>query len=224
MIIIYLIIMKKAGDITIVYEDENFLVINKPAFLAVHSGFQKKDFTLVDWLNKKYPPSGSVQLLNRIDKETSGIVLVAKNQGFVHRYNQELIKNIYKEYILLAKKPKKKFTEINIPLKGIYKDKNISQKALTRIISCKNLKKGVSLFHVSLITGRTHQIRRHFKMMGAPVVGDWQYGNIKLNQQFRKEFKLRRQFLHAFKVGINGFPDIEAPLPDDLQKIIDKLS
>lgn len=216
--------MKKSSEINIVYEDNNLLAINKPAFLAVHSGFNKENFTLVYWLDKKYPPKNSVQLLNRIDKDTSGIVLAGKNRVFVDRFNKELSKSVYKEYIVLAKSTNKKINEINIPLKGVYQDKHLGQPALTKIVSVKRLKKGVSLYHVSLVTGRTHQIRRHFKMIKAPVVGDWQYGDIQINKLFRKEYKLRRQFLHAYKVKIKGFPEITVSLPEDLENILGFLS
>ena len=215
--------MKKPGQITIVYEDNNLVAINKPAYLAVHSGFNKKDFTLLDWLDKKYPPRGSVQLINRIDKETSGIVLAGKSEIFIQKFNKELLKDVYKEYILLAKTPKQKVTEINIPLKGVYKDKDKALSAVTKVVSFQKLRSGVSLFHVAILTGRTHQIRRHFKMVGASIVGDFQYGDIQLNKMFRKKYKLRRQFLHAFKVKIKGYPEITAPLPEELAKLINEL-
>ncbi|MFC1517699.1 RluA family pseudouridine synthase [Candidatus Margulisiibacteriota bacterium] len=215
--------MKKPGQVTIVYEDKNLLAINKPAFLPVHPGFNKRDFTLIDWLDKKYPPKGTIQLLNRIDKETSGIVLAAKNEAFLQKFNKELSKDIYKEYIVMIRKPKKKITEINFPLQGIYRDKNKAMPALTKVVSFQPLKDRVSLLHVSLVTGRTHQIRRHFKMVGSPVVGDFQYGDIHLNKRFRKDYKLRRQFLHAYKVKIKGFPEITAQLPIDLEKTLQLL-
>jgi RluA family pseudouridine synthase len=215
--------MTKKQDIEILYEDNNLMVINKPAGLSVHSGFNKKDFTLVDWLDKKYPPKGSIQLLNRIDLDTSGIVLAAKNNSFINTFNTKLNKTIKKEYILLTKTPAKTFKEISRPLKGVYTDKTIPKTAVTKISSQERLKGGYSLFRASLVTGRTHQIRRHFKMIGAPIIGDWQYGNIQLNKTFRKKYKLRRQFLHAHKVKIDNFPLVTAPLPKDLQKILDDL-
>ncbi len=215
--------MKKPGDITIVYENNDLLAINKPPFLAVHPGFNKTNFTLIHWIDKKYPPKGSVVLLNRIDKDTSGLVLAGKNKVFVNRFNASIYNKIYKEYMVVAKTSKRPLTVIDKPLKMLYEKNKLTQPAKTLILSQEALRFGVSLYRVVLETGRTHQIRRHFQMVGCPVAGDWLYGDQDLNKIFREKFDLHRQFLHAYKMKIPGFPELVAPLAEDLEKALTEL-
>lgn len=222
-------------DIEILYEDEDLLVLNKPSHLIVHGASSVKSATLVDWLiQKNYTLSnlgGEVRagLVHRLDKETSGAILIAKN-NFTH---QELSKQ-------LSDKSMGRFylALIDLPLK---EDKIIIEKALIR--SCSNAVKKVvtqsgtkgskeaksafvnliqseefALIAAKLFTGRTHQIRAHLASLNRHILGDVLYG-------YRGNFECR-VMLHAyFLYFIHPIKKekifVKAPLMDDFKQILE---
>ncbi len=243
-------------DIKIIYEDENILAVNKPAGLVVHG-----PDSLVDWLLKNYPEIKEVGedasrpgIVHRLDKDTSGVILVAKNQkSFEYLKEQfsapslELKKEgrdlalggqnrkIKKNYLVLVDGIIKENSGIiNLP---IAKSKNDFRKKEARpevrlrgfevglqreaITEYKVLKKfdKFTLLEAYPKTGRTHQIRVHFKAIGHPIVGDKLYG--------KKEQILSRQFLHAKSlefINLDGSRiKLEADLPDDLKNFLNML-
>lgn len=218
----------------ILYEDDALLVLNKPSGLAVHGGSGIK-LGLIEALRLIRPKTDYFELVHRIDRETSGCLIVAKKRSSL-RYLQEQMRNkkISKVYYALAtgKWPRGR-NRIDLPLMAF------EQKTGEKIVRVNSKgKKSVTIFSVmkryhnftlleaSLETGRTHQIRVHAQHIGCPLAGDSKYGLDDINKDIRKS-GLKRMFLHAFKIGFslpcgkNIF--IEAPMPSDLSEHLMKL-
>jgi len=225
----------------VIYEDENFIAVNKPAGLLVHKTANFKEPTLVDILIKKYPeikkvgddPKWRPGIVHRLDKDTSGIIIVARKQDFFDYFKSLLQKHeVKKNYLALAHgkvKPKTGFIKKPIGLKAgttartVYKGKLLKE-AITfykvlKYFQYDNL--FFSLLDLSPQTGRTHQLRVHLASLGYPLVGDQLYGRCK------NPWNLKRQFLHAqsleFSLPNHTRLKIEADLPKELQSIIDNL-
>jgi len=220
-------------EIKIIYEDDDVLAINKPAGLLVHG-----QDSLVDWLLENYPEIKNVGedparpgIVHRLDKDTSGVLLVAKNQR-AFEYLKEQFKNrkIKKKYIVLVWGDIKNDKGIiDLPIAKSKKDfrkrtstGKVAGKIREAITEYKVLKRFsvYTLIEVSPQTGRTHQIRVHLKAIGHPVVGDKLYGP--------KEAPIDRQFLHAnsleFKLLGGSVIKLEADLPEDLKNFLDMLN
>jgi len=237
-------------DIPILYEDDNLLVVNKPAGLVVHGDGRSKDETLVDWLIEKYPdlklvgesmlgPKGEEILkpgiVHRLDKDTSGVLVVAKNQTtyqvLKEQFQNHLIKKTYR--LLVTGEFKQVEGEegtIDLPIGRSKKDPRIRvarlkspSKLRDAITDYKILKKFKGFTYVEAYpkTGRTHQIRVHFKAIGHPLAGDSLYGS-----NLPTLPGLNRQALHAycleFSLQDKKFK-IEAPLPADFQTALESL-
>ena len=224
----------------ILYEDKNYLVINKPAEILVHPNLKNLNQpTISSWLIFKWPNLKGVGedplrpgIVHRLDKETSGVLAIAKNnQSFFHLKEQFQKRLVKKEYLTLVwGNIKKDSGEINIPLTYSKKspfrrkisDFKSSKKSLSAITYYKVIKrfKDFALLKVIPKTGRTHQIRVHLASLGFPVVGDKEYGP----KNRRLPFTLNRQFLHAIKISFltidNTLLEIEAPLPEDLENVL----
>lgn len=229
-------------SISVVYEDPNILVINKPSGLITHpKNAEDKQESVTGWLVKKYPATKNVGenslrpgLVHRLDKDTSGLMVIAKNQNsFFYLKNLFQDRKIRKSYLaLVIGKPKEPKGVIDVPMG------RIGMKRTTRLMGNKKLKDkkeavteygtlknfhDFTLLEVSPHTGRTHQIRVHLKSIGTPIAGDPLYGHISLNSPKQPE----RLFLHAHKLQFLS-PDgkslaFETDLPDDLQKFINEL-
>jgi len=251
----------------IIYEDDNFLAIDKPAGVLVHSTqfriqnseLKIKERTLVDWLVEKYPeirnvgdePETRPGIVHRLDKDTSGVMLVARNQKYFE-YLKSLFSpygrspegrqgsQIKKTYLALVwgkLEPQKGIIEKPIKIKAgsvkrtVWQGKD-EKKAVTEYKVIKFFKLKVdkekeqifSLVEVMPKTGRTHQIRIHLSSIGHPIVGDSLY--CKKGSPFGRS-PVGRQFLHAesleFPVGEGKRMKIEAELPEDLKRVIDEL-
>ena len=209
-------------DLQIIFENEDFLVLNKPAGLVVHpkTNYQNSsEKTLINWLIKNYPEIKNVGddpeirpgIVHRLDKETSGVMLVAKNQN-----SFEDLKNIFKQRLiektylaLVIGKMNKKQGKIDLAIA-----KSISTKRTTRIKDGQKILKAETLWEILKTyqdennqilsylkltpkTGRTHQLRVHLAAIGHPVVGDYLYGG-KTTLKYRE--KLNRIFLHAYSL------------------------
>ncbi len=235
----------------IVYEDEDVLVINKPAGLIVHSDGRTEEDSVAEWAVKKYPqmkgvgepwtsPQGEVidrpGIVHRLDRTTSGVMILAKNQtahAFLKQQFQD--RTTEKEYrALVYGHPKEDFGKIEYeivrikstpPRWGIAKgDPNKKRAALTH---WKVIKRGtdpetgekVALLAVSPKTGRTHQIRVHLKAINHPIVADHLYA-----PKSPQLFGLIRPALHAFQLKITlpsgNAQTFEAPLPDDMDQAV----
>ncbi|HYA29714.1 MAG TPA: RluA family pseudouridine synthase [Acidobacteriota bacterium] len=213
-------------DLDIIFEDDALLIINKPAGLAVHEGktVSKRDSLLglieSNYRDRKVRP----QLVHRLDKDTSGLLVLAKNE----RVRAELAEQFAtgktdKEYLcLVVGRLPNDDGKIDISLPG--RDRS-PVRAITRFRVVKRFP-ATTLVRVQIETGRLHQIRLHFAKLGYPVVMDDQHGDFNFNKRFRKEYGLKRQFLHAAKLAINfqgkrhGWT---APLAHDLARTLNRL-
>lgn len=207
----------------IVYEDNNILLINKEVGVLSHGAggpfeentvdsminylIEKGDY--VPRIEKTFTPS----ICNRLDRNTSGIIIGAKNYDSLKEIN-EAIKNthIRKFYKTIVKGRVEKEMKAEAYLSKD-EDRNIvevsdmdaedSKKIITNIKPLK-YSNGYTLLEIELITGRTHQIRGHLSSLGYPVIGDRKYGNKSVNNEFREEYGLDNQWLHGYKVEFQG--------------------
>lgn len=224
-----------AAVFPILFEDEYYVIINKPAGVACHGG-SGISFGIIEQLRKNNTYK-FLELAHRLDKETSGILILAKKRLALVEL-QELIKSnqITKEYYALSigrwkdekrniKAPILKYTNKEGE-RRVCIDKEKGQFAHT-IFTCIKKFSQFTLVNASLQTGRTHQIRIHLQSINYPIAGDDKYGNFELNKQLQK-IGLKRMFLHAqhiyFKHPLTQCDiDIKAPLPNELENFINKL-
>lgn len=230
----------------IIYEDKNILIINKQPNLVVHpseSGDHQNDSLVNAVLHHcKSELSGISGVLrpgivHRLDKDTSGILMIAKNDQ-THQYLSNLLqtRQIKKTYLTLVKGIlSHKKGRIEAPIGRSLKDRKKmavinklnSRMAMTDFEVLETFD-NLSLLKINLITGRTHQIRVHFSSIGHPVMGDPLYGDPKINKIFKQKFQLKRQFLHAHQLELNLLNEKEpriftAPLYPDLDQILKNL-
>ncbi|HDN27154.1 MAG TPA: 23S rRNA pseudouridine(955/2504/2580) synthase RluC [Thioploca sp.] len=221
---------------TILYEDTHLLIINKPAGIAVHGG-SGINGGVIEGLRALYPNAPYLELVHRLDRETSGCLIIAKKRSMLRRLH-ELLRHaglIKKQYFALVQgRWNPRITHCNAPLK-----KNSLQSGERVVRVSANGKPAISQFsivkqfatttllRVQLLTGRTHQIRVHLAHLGHPIAGDSKYGDDTFNQQ-QRHLTLKRLFLHAEKLDIN-LPELgyrvttHAPLPAPLQQVLDHL-
>lgn len=221
--------------IEIIYQDDDLAVINKPQGLTVHAGNGTGDETLVNALlyslDKLSGINGVIRpgIVHRIDKDTSGLLLVAKND-FAHvKLAEQIEKKTCKRYYLALLNGKLKTDEGRVDnfIDRSQKDRTafaVSFKGRRAITDYKVIKRyeGYTLCEFSLWTGRTHQIRVHSKFLGCPVVGDKLYGPKKC------AFDLKGQLLHAYKISFTHpksgeFLTFTCPLPEYFENTLSKL-
>lgn len=230
---------EKLPEISIVYEDDDVAVFEKPSGLLVHPAPGESGPTLVDFLVAKYPEIKKVGedskrpgIVHRLDRDTSGLLIVAKNQkSFESLKKQFTEREIIKEYLALVA------GSINDD-SGLIKFKIARSTGRARMAARPESQEGkmavteyevmrryanATLVKAKIKTGRTHQIRAHFHALGHPVVGDQVYKirNVKLR------LPLSRPFLHAIKLGytdLSGkYREFTSPLPDELEDYLKKL-
>ena len=216
----------EAIPITIVFENQDMLVINKPASLAVHPSGSIKSGTLANAVAYHFVQSGlkaKVRPVNRLDYGTSGLILFAKNAPTQTLLNEEIkkgrIDRIY--YALVKGVVKTDWGQIDLAIggrSGIRKVNPGGKNALTEYHTLKRFN-NASLLEIKLQTGRTHQIRIHLSAIGHPIYGDWQYGV--------KTALIKRPALHAgklvFQKSAFNVPDLQAAWPKDFQKLLEGL-
>lgn len=212
---------------SVVYEDEFLLVANKPPFLVVHPTKSHQNDTLGNAIAYHMRERGEeykIRFINRLDRDTSGVVLIAKN-ALVQQRITDLMKEdrVKKRYLALVEGIVEDEGEINFPIGRLEKDSVLrgvtagGKSALTRYRLVEKIG-DFSLVEINLITGRTHQIRVHFKAIGHPVVGDSLYGNPSpyINRQALHCSKMN--FVHPFTKEIIS---AVAELPDDMKAAIE---
>ena len=240
--------------LNIVFEDEDILVINKPAGMVVHPGAGNYTETLVNALIYKYKKlsdlNGSTRpgIVHRIDKETSGLLVVAKNnKAHAHlgkQFNDHSISRTYQALVWGVLRPLSGRIETLIgrsrknrqlmSVTEITGKKAVTNYSTLKVFDIKDIPK-ISFVECQLETGRTHQIRVHMAYKGNSLLGDQQYGkkNLKfkkLNEEFAEKLKvLNRQALHAKNLGFihpttNKFISFESELPADFKKILNLLN
>ena len=220
-------------EFPVVYEDAALLVIDKPAGVAVHGG-SGVSYGVIESLRAARPQAKLLELAHRLDRDTSGLLIVAKKRSALvelHRLLREAA--VEKVYVAVVKGAVKKPLEIREPLHKYVSatgERRVSvgaggRQAVTRV---KPLKANdhYSVLEVRLLTGRTHQIRVHLAHAGHPILGDDKYGDFPLNRAVAK-LGVRRLFLHARRLGFahpvtgEGI-SLESKLPEDMQEFIDK--
>jgi 23S rRNA pseudouridine955/2504/2580 synthase len=219
----------------IVHEDADLLVVNKPAGLAVHGG-SGLDFGVIEVL-RAARPGEPLELAHRLDRETSGCLLVAKRRSSLrelHRLMREGL--VEKHYLaLLAGQWQLGRKRIDVPLatrqlqggERVVKARADGKASATRFEPVQFFGKRATLMDVAIETGRTHQIRVHAAYAGHPVAGDDKYGEREFNEVMRK-LGLDRMFLHAqtvsFEWGDSGREfTASVPLDDTLKAVLDRL-
>jgi len=213
--------------IDVLFESADLLVLNKPAGRAVHEAKSiAKDRTLLGFLETHYRGAPfTPRLVHRLDKDTSGVLLVAKNAGTAQELERQFDEGmIDKEYLcLVAGRLPRNTGTIDSPLPG--RDGKPGR-AITHYRIDKRFA-DATLVRVTIETGRMHQIRLHFAKSGCPVVLDSQHGDFSFNKIFRKSTGLKRQFLHAARLALTYKGKRfawAAPLPDDLQQTLHTLA
>ena len=211
----------------VLYEDDELLVIDKPAHLVAHSG-TAHSFGLIDLLKHKYANS-DLNLVHRLDKDTSGCLVVAKSYEPLLRL-QRLFRDsqVEKIYQVLVVGRWQQPQRVSMPLRRVTQKQTVADNGKYAVTDFSPIRlfNDYSLMSVSLITGRTHQIRVHAAHCRHAVVGDKKYGNFAENRKFVR-LGLKRIFLHAHRVSFNWNNRVlsfEAALPDSLQRIIDQLA
>ncbi len=221
---------------SIIYEDEYLLAINKPSNIAVHSG-SGVPYGVIEILRVQRPESHFLELVHRLDRATSGCLLVAKDHKTL-RGMHDILKSgdVKKMYLALLKgQLMKTLQTVDLSLSkkgGASGDRKVrvdkaGKQALTHFYLLERFNVA-SLSRVELMTGRTHQIRVHAASIDHPLAGDEKYGDWEFNRAMKKS-GLKRLFLHAqtlsFKMPTTGKQiNLTAQLPDELQQCLDILS
>ena len=219
----------------IVHEDDNLLVLDKPSGLAVHGG-SGVSFGAIEAL-RALRPSESLELVHRLDRDTSGVLLVAKNTGALRTVHALLRDGEFEKRYLALVKDKWELgrKRIDVPLRTdlrvggerTVKADASGKPSLSEFRPVQFFGKRASLMEVAIFTGRTHQIRVHALYAGHPVAGDEKYGDVEFNAEM-KTFGLNRMFLHAHSVSFEwpsgGQFSVNTPLPPELAATVDALA
>jgi 23S rRNA pseudouridine955/2504/2580 synthase len=222
-------------DFTLAYEDEALIVIDKPAGVAVHGG-SGVSFGVIEQLRRARPQAKLLELAHRLDRETSGLLLVAKKRSALTRLHDMFRDgSIAKRYLALVRGRWMNPTQhVRLPLHKYLTEEGERRVAVSRegkeahsIVRLIARWQNFSLVEVELKTGRTHQIRVHLAHLGFPLAGDDKYGDFPLNKDLQKA-GLKRMFLHAARLKLahplTGEPlELEAPLPQDLRDFLKRL-
>jgi len=225
----------------ILHEDDHVLAVAKPAFLLVHEGEAGGEPTLIDQVEEYLePPQAKTfrpALAHRLDRLTSGVVLVGKSAEGLRGLTEALREGrIEKTYLALSRgKVKVDEGKIDLPLRRddlfagnrprVRVDMKEGRAAETRFFVLSR-RSGLTLLRVRPMTGRTHQIRVHLGHIGHPILGDATYGDTGQNRVMRGRYSLWRHWLHALSVEfahpVTGHPlRISAPLPEELLRVLD---
>lgn len=233
-----------AREFVVLFEDDAVLAINKPAGVAVHGG-SGVSFGVIEQLRMARPQAKFLELVHRLDRETSGILLIAKKRSALKSLQDQFReRETGKTYLALVTKqwPANKKV-LDKPLhkyllddgerrvKVVAKDDPDGMKSVTLVkvrsrssAGSNPVDKGFSLLEVTIKTGRTHQIRVHLASEGLPIVGDDKYGDFELNKTLQKQ-GLKRMFLHAWRLQFNHpvsgeRVELLASLPSDLDPFL----
>jgi len=218
----------------VIHEDRDLIVVNKPAGVAVHGG-SGVSFGVIEALRAVHPQLKELELVHRLDRETSGCLLVAKRRAVLRDLHAQLReRQMQKRYLaLVAGRWPFGVKTIDLPLKTNLKQggervvrvHSEGQQAVTTFKPIEQFGKLATLLDIDLGTGRTHQIRVHAAHAGYPVAGDEKYGDREKDAKL-KAHGLSRMFLHAasltFRRGEDPFT-VTAPLPPELQAVVDEL-
>ena len=215
--------MVDSGSLQVVYEDENMLLVEKWPGVLVHSDKKNGAPTLTDYVlsylfrKGDYVPENELTFTpascNRLDRNTSGIVFFGKNFEGLKLLNEMIRERKVKKYYCALVKGKiqpgkyeaSKDDELN--KSTVYDTERPDTKKIKMDVKVLQTNGAFSLLEIELITGRSHQLRAHLAHLGNPIVGDFKYGDNKMNSFFENKFGLTYQFLYAYKVTFKEVPE-----------------
>ncbi len=230
-----------AAEFPVLLEDDAILIIDKPAGVAVHGG-SGVSFGVIEQLRAARPHAKFLELVHRLDRETSGVLVLAKKRSALVNLHEQIRDGggMDKRYLALVhgdwqnkrqhvKLPLFKYTAADGERRVRVQADGLASHTIFNLLR----KYGdYALLEAELKTGRTHQIRVHLASSGFPIVGDDKYGDFALNKQLQKagngHAALKRMFLHAFRLAfahpLTGDPvSVEAPLPAECRRFLDSL-
>lgn len=220
----------------IIFEDSHLLVLNKPSGMAVHGG-SGLSFGIIEALRSLRPDARYLELVHRLDRDTSGILLVAKKRSALrHLHKQLREKTVQKEYLALVRGEwQSRCKVVNAPLKKnelasgerIVRVNQEGKASETRFKIEERFSPRATLVKALPVTGRTHQIRVHTLHAGHPIAFDDKYGDKEFDA-YMKQFGINRLFLHAYAIHFTHPKTDEklvltAPLDSDLKNVLNKL-
>ena len=226
---------KGLAPLDVLYEDAALLVLNKPSGLAVHGG-SGISLGVIEQLRLERPQAKFLELVHRLDRDTSGVLLLAKKRSALVALHEQLrtgqVRKIYwalacghwRDAKRAVKAPLEKYTLPSGERRVAVKPEGQAAHTIFRL---KQAWKTFSLLEAELKTGRTHQIRVHLAHVGFPIAGDAKYGDFEFNKILKKQM-LTRMFLHAAEAAVTH-PDsaerytFNAPLPDELAAFLKQL-
>lgn len=217
----------------ILFEDDRLLILNKPAGMAVHGGSGISS-GVIEALRAARPQAHYLELVHRLDRETSGCLLIAKKRSMLRALHELLREGrVGKYYLALVQGNWTKKRWIDAPLRknqlqGGERIVRVSENGKSARSCFRPLEQypGATLVEVELDTGRTHQIRVHAQHAGHPLAGDDKYGDDAFNEQMKQQ-GLKRLFLHAHRISLQ-LPDgkdidVSTPLDAELRAVLDRL-
>ena len=234
-----------ARDFPVLLEDDHLIALDKPAGVAVHGG-SGVSFGVIEQLRMARPQAKLLELVHRLDRDTSGILLVAKKRSALTALQDQFRdhageKAIHKTYLALVKgewPARVKVIDQHLHkflaadgerrVKVVAKDDPDGMRAITLVKVAQRLA-GYTLLEVTIKTGRTHQIRVHLASQGHVIVGDDKYGDFELNKALARAGNLKRMFLHAWRLQFNHPTSGErvsltSELPTELQHCVDHVT
>ncbi|MCS3455972.1 23S rRNA pseudouridine(955/2504/2580) synthase RluC [Aeromonas rivuli] len=220
----------------ILFEDDAMIVLNKPSGMAVHGG-SGLSFGVIEGLRALRPEARFLELVHRLDRDTSGVLLVAKKRSALRSLHEQLrVKTMRKQYLALVRGQWQPHVKVvNAPLRKndlqsgerVVRVTADGKPSETRFRIARQFAEA-TLVECSPITGRTHQIRVHTQHAGHPIACDDKYGEAAFDEKMRSQ-GLKRLFLHAWKLTFTHPVDgrevlIEAPLAPELDSFLNKLA
>ncbi len=234
-----------AREFPVVFEDEAFLAIHKPAGVAVHGG-SGVSFGVIEQMRQARPQARLLELVHRLDRETSGLLLIAKKKSALKALQDQfreretgktylaLVKGVWPARLKVLDQPLHKYLlpdgERRVRVTGKDDPDGMKSVSLVKVVQAvpapggldAAFAQGFSLLEVTIKTGRTHQIRVHLASAGHPIVGDDKYGDFELNRQLAR-IGFKRMFLHAWRLKlahpVSGQPlELQTELPEELRK------
>lgn len=233
-------LLKSAAAIPILFEDEHLLVVNKPSGMAVHGG-SGSSFGLIECIRAlRAETHQDLELVHRIDRETSGILIISKKRSALRKLQEQLRARSWKKYyqtLVLGHWPST-LKQVDLPLlktntgekeaRVFVDDQGDAACTKFKVIqSYKTTYSSFTLMQAQILTGRTHQIRVHTSANKFPIAGDDRYGNFEMNKQLARN-GLKRMFLHAARLQLahphtNETIVLEAPLAPELDSFLNSL-
>jgi 23S rRNA pseudouridine955/2504/2580 synthase len=228
-------------EFPLLHEDDALIAIDKPAGVAVHGG-SGVSFGVIEQLRRARPQARFLELVHRLDKETSGVLLMAKKRSALNALQEQFrARELDKQYaaLVVGRWPAKRKV-IDVPLhkyldaqgerrvRAVAADADDGRRSIT-LVKVAQAFAGFTLLDVTLKTGRTHQIRVHLAHEGYPIVGDAKYGDFAVNREFaRGERRFDRMFLHAQRLAFDHPVSgermaLEAPLPTECATLLNTL-